>query len=250
MTKPSAFGAIALAVFSGIVAALNPAHGQQSGPARASVIELFTSQGCSSCPPADRILRQLSEHPGIIALSFPVSYWDYLGWRDTLARPENAERQRAYAQLQGDGQVFTPQVVINGLKTCVGSDLHAIEAALKSTAAAITVSSVPLAVRHESGKLVIEAGAAPPKSRHRNGKVWVAAVRHSLPVAIGSGENAGSTVTYTNVVRRLVDIGDWEGASASYALPLSSLPKDEDMVVVLLQAEKVGPILAAAKIKG
>ena len=106
MTKHSAFGLLALAV---IFAGLEPALGQaEPAPAKMSVIELFTSQGCSSCPAADRLLKQLSQRPGVIALSFPVTYWDYLGWKDTLARPENSERQRRYDAIKG-GEVYTPE---------------------------------------------------------------------------------------------------------------------------------------------
>ncbi|MBI4723568.1 MAG: DUF1223 domain-containing protein, partial [Rhodomicrobium sp.] len=174
----------------------------------------------------------------------------YLGWKDTLARPENAERQRSYAAAHGDGQVYTPQIIVNGLKTCVGSDLASIEAALKSTALTLGKEAVPLSVRREGRKLTIETGAAPAGSPHKTGKVWVAAVVHSVPVAIGRGENAGRTVTYTNVVRYLIEAGRWEGAPTSYAVPLGSIPKDGDMIVVFLQTDTLGPIVAATRIKG
>ncbi len=249
MTRLSALGFFALAGFLGLGLAPRLAQGQTPAE-KLSVIELFTSQGCSSCPPADRLLKQLSERPDVIALSFPVTYWDYLGWKDTLARPEYAERQRQYATVQGDGQVYTPEVVVNGLKACVGSDLTAIDTALKATATIIRKEAVPLSVRRENERLIIETGAAPAGSRHRSGKIWVAAVRHASAVAIGAGENSGRMVTYTNVVRGMTAAGDWEGAPASYAVPLSSIPKDGDMLVVFLQSETLGPIVAAARIKG
>ncbi len=243
----SALGVLAIAGISGL--GFEPGFAQSRAPAQLSVIELFTSQGCSSCPPADRLLKRLAERPDVIALSFPVTYWDYLGWRDTLARPENAERQRRYAAVQGS-EVYTPEAVVNGLKECVGSDSEAIESALKATASVIRKEAVPLSVRHEGGKLVIETGAAPPESRHRTGKVWVASVRHSSDVAIGAGENSGRKVTYTNVVLDLTEAGGWEGAPTSYAVPSSSIPKDGDMLVVFLQAEPFGPIVGAARIQG
>jgi hypothetical protein len=243
----SAFGALAIAGISGL--GFEPCFAQAAGPAQPSVVELFTSQGCSSCPPADRVLRQLSERPDVIALSFPVTYWDYLGWKDTLARPENSERQRRYAAVQGS-EVYTPEAVVNGVKECVGSDLGAIESALKATASLLRKESVPLSVRQESGKLVIETGAAPPDSEHKTGKVWVAAVRQSADVAIAAGENKGQKITYTNVVLGFTEAGGWHGAPASFAIPSSAIPKDRDMLVVFLQAEPLGAIVGAARVRG
>ncbi len=123
------FAFAALFAAGGFVTA---AHGENEA-AQPAVIELFTSQGCSSCPAADRLLQELSKRPGVIAMSFPVTYWDYLGWKDTLARQENSRRQRDYAATRGDGEVYTPQIVVNGIKRCVGSNLAAIEAAVHTT---------------------------------------------------------------------------------------------------------------------
>ncbi|MBT3071211.1 DUF1223 domain-containing protein [Rhodomicrobium sp. Az07] len=210
-----------------------------------SVVELFSSQGCSLCPPAHRILQQLSLRPGIVVLSFPVNYWDYLGWRDTLARPEHGERQRNYAALLTKGEVFTPLAVVNGMRNCVGSDLPEIETAIKATSTSLRNQSVLLSVRHEDGNLFVDVGESAAPMRHRSGKLWVATVLRSRSQKIGAGDNAGQLVTYTNVVRRLTDAGDWQGAPASYSLPLDALSKDGDMLVVFLQTGKLGPILAA-----
>ncbi|MGO9545248.1 MAG: DUF1223 domain-containing protein [Rhodomicrobium sp.] len=251
MTKFAALGVLALAGLLGLEFLSSPARGENAGaPVQMSVIELFTSQGCSSCPPADRLLKKLSERPDVIALTFPVTYWDYLGWKDTLARPENAERQRRYAAIQSDIQVYTPEAVVNGLKGCVGSDLSAIDTALKQTAPIVRRDAVPLTVRMDGGRLIIETGAAPPGSKHKTGKVWVAAVRRSSAVSIHAGENSGNKVTYTNVVRGLTEAGEWEGAPTSYAVPLSAPPKDGDMFAVFLQMDSLGPIVAAARIDG
>ena len=247
MTKLSAFGLVALAV---IFAGFEPALAQgEAAPARISVIELFTSQGCSSCPAADRLLRQLAQRPGVIALSFPVTYWDYLGWKDTLARPENAERQRRYAAIKG-GEVYTPEAVVNGLRHCVGSDLDAIEYALKATAPIIRNEGVWLGVRQEGARLIIETGAARENAQYSAGRVLVAAVRRSAEVTIKSGENSGRKVTYTNVVTSLTEAGAWEGASASYSMQLSSIPADREMLVAFLQADPLGPIIGAARFHG
>lgn len=249
MTKLSALGCVALAGLIGLGLAPRHTWGEAASE-QLSVIELFTSQGCSSCPPADRLLTELSKRPDVIALSFPVSYWDYLGWKDTLARPENAKRQRNYAALLHSGQVYTPEVIVNGLKECVGSDLAAIDAALKATAPIIRKEAVPLSVRADGERLLIETGAAPPDSEFKSGKVLVATVRRSTPVTISGGENTGRVVTYTNVVRGITEAGAWEGAPASYAVPLSAISKDGDMFVVFLQTDPLGPIVGAARIKG
>jgi hypothetical protein len=219
-------------------------------PQQLSVIELFTSQGCSSCPPADQLLQQLSKRPDVLALSLPVTYWDYLGWRDTLARPEYTQRQRSYASVRGDGEVYTPQAVVNGLKGCVGSDLSAIESAVKSTTSIVSKEAVSLSVRRENGRLIVEIGGAAPTSRHKTGMLFVAAVARSMTVPIGRGENAGRTVTYTNVVRKLIEAGEWQGAPTSFAVPLDTVAKDGDMLVVFLQVDKLGPIVAAARSDG
>src|SRR5579863_3684239 len=132
-----------------------------------NVVELFTSQGCSSCPPADRILSRLARDPGTLALSFPVDYWDYIGWKDTLATPGYTARQKAYALARGKAAVYTPQAIVNGLADAVGSDLDAIEEAESETGERAGVLSVPLSVVERNGKIDVSvgaAGSAPPQS--------------------------------------------------------------------------------------
>ncbi len=249
MVRYSALPLLAIAGSLGL-ATSGAVYPSTSAAEPVSVIELFTSQGCSSCPAADRLLQTLAQRPDILALSFPVTYWDYLGWKDTLAHPEYAERQREYASVQGDGQVFTPEAVVNGMQACVGSDQEAIEAALKATSPAIKKEAVSLTLQRDGARLMVEAGAAPEGSKHNRGKLWVALVRRSAPVSIGRGENAGRVVTYTNVVRHLAEAGEWQGAAASYSVPLSAFPKDGDMFVAFLQTDTLGPIVAAAQTKG
>ena len=247
MTRLSANGFLAVAaIFTG----LGPSLAQEeASPAKVSVIELFTSQGCSSCPAADRLLRQFAERPGVIALSFPVAYWDYLGWKDTLARPENSERQRRYDAIKG-AEVYTPEAIVNGLRHCIGSDLEAIEYALKATDPIIRKEAVWLGLQQQGGAVIIETGAARDKAQFKRGKVWVAAVRHSAEVAIRAGENSGRKVTYTNVVLGLAEAGVWEGAPTSYAVKLSAIPKGWEMLVAFLQAEPLGPIIGAVQLHG
>src|SRR6478609_2618457 len=124
-----------------IVAVIRPAHADPR-----AVVELFTSQGCSSCPPADKIIGELAKDPSIIALSMPIDYWDYLGWKDTLADSRFSARQRAYSKVRGDREVYTPQAVINGETHVIGSDRESIETATADTKKADGVMSVPISM--------------------------------------------------------------------------------------------------------
>ncbi|GJD49867.1 hypothetical protein OPKNFCMD_2602 [Methylobacterium crusticola] len=212
-----------------------------------AVIELFTSQGCSACPPADRLMSELARDPGVIALSLPVTYWDYLGWKDTLAHTAFTERQRAYASMRGDRQVFTPQAVVNGAATVVGSDRAALERSIRDPG---TATSLPVAIRSEAGpeRIAIDVGAAPDPGR--TAELWLLPVARTREVAIGRGENRGRTVTYRNVVRGMHHVGTWTGAPAHYEVLRAALRAgDADTYVVVLQAEHNGPgrILGAAK---
>jgi hypothetical protein len=215
-----------------------------------NVLELFTSQGCSSCPPADRVLGQLARDPSVLALSFPVDYWDYIGWKDTLAAPNYTARQKAYASATGKGQVYTPQMIVNGLTDAVGSDLGAIEQAERTTAKRGGVLSVPLSVVEEGGKIKVSVGAAnagAPKA----GGVYLLAFASSRTVTVQRGENAGSTLTYANVVRAMSKIGDWNGAPVNLEADLAQAHMNgADSYAVIVQAgERATPsaILAAAR---
>jgi hypothetical protein len=218
-----------------------------------NVVELFTSQGCSSCPPADRILSKLASDPGTLALSFPVDYWDYIGWKDTLAAPSYTARQKAYASARGKDQVYTPQAIVNGLADAVGSDLEAIEEAEADTAKRSGVLSVPLSVAEHDGKIDVSigaagaAGAASPQSAG----VYLLALASSRTVVIQRGENAGSTLTYSNVVRAMTKIGDWNGAAVDLQADLSLARLDgADSYAVIVQAgarAQPSMILAAAR---
>jgi hypothetical protein len=214
-----------------------------------AVVELFTSQGCSSCPPADALMTELARRPDVIGLTYPVDYWDYLGWKDTLAQPAFTARQRAYAHLRGDRQVYTPQVVVNGRKPCLGSDREQIDTFLKAADNGKPELPAEITLAEEDGKLVVRvAGDA-----EQPAAVWVLPVLKARTVAIGKGENSGRTVTYANVVRGLTRIGDWSGGSARFELPLATAIGDGDGYVVLLQVArgvKPGRILGAAKSSG
>jgi hypothetical protein len=229
----------------GLVALLQPA---QADPPRA-VVELFTSQGCSSCPPADELLVEYSRQPDIIALSLPVNYWDYLGWKDTLAHVAFTERQKAYAHSRSDRQVFTPQMIVNGKKSCIGSDRAQIENAIQYTSKGRKTLPVNVTVNEQSGTVTIQVEET-PETAQREAEVWVLPVLRTQTVPIERGENRGKTITYANVVRGLNRLGEWRGGSARFEMPLETARKGGDAYVVLLQstdAARPGVILGAAK---
>ena len=227
-----------------IVAVIRPAHADPR-----TVVELFTSQGCSSCPPADRIVGELAKDPNVIALSMPIDYWDYLGWKDTLADSRFSARQKAYSRARGDRNLYTPQMIVNGSAQVIGSDRAAIEGAIKNTSKAEGVMSVPVTMTL-SGKLLnvsIEASKVPTTGR---GEVWICGVSKEVPISIGRGENRGRELTYYNVVRNLVKVGDWNGGAGSWTIPLENISRDGvDAAVVYVQGgsrDKPGPMLGAA----
>ncbi|MEZ5788733.1 MAG: DUF1223 domain-containing protein [Xanthobacteraceae bacterium] len=211
-----------------------------------AVIELFTSQGCSSCPPADRLLGKLKDDPSLIAVSLPIHYWDYLGWKDTLADPRHTARQKAYSHVRGDRNVYTPQVVVNGAVQALGSDRAAVEQAVETAADEGKGLSVALELAVADGKVLVSAGEG---GDGHSGEVWLWGVATSVPVAIRRGENNGRTITYFNVVRRWIKLGDWTGAKRSWTVPLADIKGDRiDAVAAIIQsgsATKPGPILGA-----
>jgi hypothetical protein len=238
-------------VASLVLAALGvPAAGAEEGKAPV-VVELFTSQGCSSCPPADEILGDLARRPDIVALSLPVDYWDYLGWRDTLADHAFTERQRAYAAARGDGQVYTPQAVVNGVIHAVGSRLADIEAAVEASRTRFQSGPASLHLKDDGQDLVVEVGAAPADVEVTDGRILIAVTTGQVPVEIAKGENRGRTITYYNVVRKLSEIGRWSGGALSLRITKSEvMPAGADGCVALLQEGDSGPILAAARLAG
>jgi hypothetical protein len=239
---------------AGSIAAILIATGMAAGttPALAAgakaVLELFTSQGCNSCPPADIILGEYARDKDILALSFPVDYWDYLGWKDTLASHENTERQRAYAESRGDGQVYTPQVVVNGITHVVGSNRQQIEAALNTS----PPLPVPITMAPGTDSTIVTVGASQDPER-RKGTIWLAMYDDPVTVPIERGENTGKLLTYYNVVRKLRPIAMWKGKEVTVELPKSELDQAEvSRCAVILQTEHdnglPGPILGAAAI--
>ena len=212
-----------------------------------AVIELFTSQGCSSCPTADAVMAQLAKRDDIIALSLSVDYWDYLGWKDTLANPKFSERQRAYGKARGDGKIYTPQLVVNGMTHVNGSDEGEIGRLIDKTAKTLSASRVPIRLSQDKDKLVVEAGAAPPGTTPKEATLWLAVIAKTVTVPIERGENQGKTITYNNVVRELIPIGMWNGKAMTVQLERHSfMQPGTDRCAVILQQGHAGPIVGAA----
>jgi hypothetical protein len=211
------------------------------------VIELFTSQGCSFCPRADHFLAAIAREPDVVAVSFPVDYWDYIGWQDTLASPAFTARQKAYAAALGEGHVYTPQVIVNGLASAAGGDRIEIEQAIKTTTGVDGALTVPLRLSDAGGHYVVEVaeGGGGPAG------VFALRVARASTVHIQRGENAGRVITYTNVVRAIDKLGDWTGQTATFDMP-GTAPDGEGFVVLVQKGtpERPGAILAAAKTEG
>ncbi len=213
-----------------------------------ALIELFTSQGCSSCPAADKLLGDLANDPTLVVMSDPIDYWDYLGWKDTLASPAHSARQRAYARVRGDRQVYTPQIVVNGAMHVLGSDQAAVEKTIAQTDQKSGVMSLPVLLSMGGAGLSVKVESA--ENEHNLGEVWLCPLARTVAVALGRGETRGRTVTYHNVVRNWVKLGDWTGAEASWTVPISQIETDGvDAAAVMVQEgthDKPGIVLGAA----
>lgn len=234
------------ALLLGIAVAASTARAE---PVRA-VVELFTSQGCGACRAAEPVLRDLSRQPGVIALTLPVTYWDYLGWKDTLASRPLTERQRAYARGRGGRQVFTPQAVVDGSGVAVGSDRAALDRLMRD---GLQRGGLPIPIRSEArgDRIWVEVGAAPDAKAEQRGEVWLVPVLRRRAITIQAGENGGRTATYVNVVRGLQHLGHWNGQALTLDVPDTQAEIAEaDSWVVLLQGgadNRPGRIFGAAK---
>src|ERR1700736_3383920 len=215
-----------------------------------AVIELFTSQGCSSCPAADKLLSELRNDSSLITLSLPIDYWDYLGWKDTLAIPGHTARQKAYSHARGDREVYTPQVVVNGVAQALGSDRGEIEKAVVQSHHKPSLLSVSIDVAVADERVVVTLPNGNAAGDVQAGEVWLCPLSRSVSVGVGRGENRGRTITYTNVVRRWVKLGTWSGKGETFTVPVDAIKSTGvDAVAVILQSgslEKPGAILGAS----
>lgn len=210
-----------------------------------AVVELFTSQGCSSCPKADAKFAELQARQDVIALAWHVDYWDYIGWPDTFGAAENSDRQRAYAESWGSSRIFTPQMIVNGLKGVVGSRDNDVEGAL-----AEAKLELPVNLELKGDMLKVSVAAKPGTG---SAMVWLITYKDHAAVLIERGENAGKTIDYTQIVTGKQMLGAWEGAEGTVLkLPLSELSANgSNGAVILVQSDRdglPGPILGAASI--
>ena len=224
---------------SGLIAAA----GFAAAETRPVVVELFTSQGCSSCPPADAFLSELSQRDDVIALALHVDYWDYIGWKDSFAQPAFTARQKAYAKSGGRRSVYTPQMIVGGQDHVIGT--HEQDAAELIQKHAAVETGVNLSVtRDAGGQFTIRADAQPGVA----GPIIIQLVKYDplRTVDITRGENKGRTVDYSNVVTEWSIVGEW---AVSEPLVLTLQPKSQGPAVVILQRKDAGPIMAAAHLR-
>jgi hypothetical protein len=234
-----------------IVSASAPTgHAGEAAPGASpkAIVELFTSQGCSSCVAADAYFSDLAKRKDVVALSLHVDYWDYLGWRDTLDDPAHTDRQRSYAAVRGSNRIYTPQIVVNGRADFVGSDRDGIESAIAQSAL-----TVPVSMKRGEGTIEIEVGGA--SAPHAGpATIRLVLMTSEAEVAIARGENAGSTIDYYNVVRTMRPIGMWNGEAVKITLPTNELMgKGVDSCAIIVQQDLPkgpGAILGAAWLGG
>jgi hypothetical protein len=232
----SAKSGVAVAVLALLAAA--PPNAFAADAAHPTVVELFQSQGCSSCPPANANLMAISGRADVLALSFAVDYWDRLGWKDTFSKPAWTARQYSYARAMGRDGVYTPQVVVNGRVEGDGLEPAALSGLVAKGDRGGGGPSLALA----DGAVVVGAGAAPAKGAD----VWL--VRYdprTVQVAVRRGENAGRTLPHKDVVHEMILLGRWRGPAERFSLPGGGEPGLAGAIIV--QAAGAGPILAAAK---
>jgi hypothetical protein len=209
------------------------------------VVELFTSQGCNSCPPADALLGKLAGRPDVLPLAFHVDYWDYIGWKDPFGFPAATDRQYAYGRSLGLHMVYTPQMVIDGARDAVGSDEGAVGKAIADEAAR---PKLKLSVwRDASGAYKVTIPADP--AQKGTAAVWIALFDRAHKTPVGRGENAGRTLTEFNVVREWRKIGEWSGAETEIALDLTPDSDEYDACAVLVQLGGNGPIRGAVSFR-
>src|SRR5687768_13858358 len=206
------------------------------------VVELFTSEGCSSCPPADELLGELAQRQFVLPLSFHVDYWDYIGWKDRFGDPLFTQRQRAYAEAQGSSMVYTPQMIVAGAIDVVGSDRKAVDKALKTAYTRNTMYRVQVA-RDPQGRVIAQFPEAPigvPAT------VWLVTYQKSAESHVKAGENSGRDLMTYNVVRSLKKVGLWNGPATEITLSIDETAERPDGCAVIANQAEHGPIIAAA----
>jgi hypothetical protein len=209
------------------------------------VVELFTSQGCNSCPPAEALLGELAKRRDVLPLAFHVDYWDYIGWKDPYGSPDATDRQERYSRALGLNMVYTPQMVIDGAHDAVGSDQAAVTAAIATAAAQPKLKLAVL--RDDQGSYKVEIPAGDPGNGPAT--VWLALYDHAHKTEVQRGENAGQTLVEFNIVREWHKIGMWDGRPTEIALNLTPESDEYDACAVLVQLGGNGPIRGAASFR-
>lgn len=223
----------------GLLGLLTAANVRADDTASPVVVELFTSQGCSSCPPADVVLSRLAERPDVLALSFHVDYWDRLGWKDPFSSPLNTGRQMAYRVAFHNAQIYTPQIVIGGTTEVVGHDAMAASAAISDMGRRRTRGPKPVIAR--AGDIIV----AVPAGDALTATIWIAAYDPRHETAVRLGENSGSVLVNTNVVRRLLALGPYTGHAITLTTP-TDFARDDQGIAAWIQIDPAGAIVGAA----
>lgn len=253
MTFQKTLGLAAMLAVSAVAGvALANETKSQSETAPRGVVELFTSQGCSSCPPADVVFTDLAARPDIVALAYHVDYWDYLGWKDTLSSKENTERQYAYMRAFGTRSVYTPQAVINGRTHVNGADRSELDSNLSRLDEAGQGMRVALKATRVGDGVVIEAGDGDVDPASPSARVVLVYFDAPQKVSIGKGENTGRQQTDWNAVSEIQTAGMWRGKAQRYELPLSEKAEKGGCAVLLQTFSRdgvPGPILGAAMVR-
>jgi hypothetical protein len=216
-------------------------NGAARADERLAVVELFTSQGCSSCPPADALLGELARRGTVVALAYHVDYWDHLGWKDPFASAAATERQRLYAHRLGLSGIYTPQMVVDGVTDVVGSDRRAVLAALAGQR-----QGPELRLTLGNGMLEV---TLPAQKTATAAEIVVVAYSQEAKTTVARGENAGRSLTEYSIVRDVYQLGIWRGEAASYSFDLSKVGGDATGLAVLVQETGQGRILGAAMAK-
>lgn len=237
-------GAVAAAICACLSAAA-PLRADEGGRLPQGVVELFTSEGCSSCPPADKVLAELADGGNVVALAYHIDYWDYLGWEDTLATEANTERQKRYAEALGKS-IYTPAAIINGRADVVGSRETAIRKTVADMAQAGKGLSVPVVISRTKDSVIVEIGATPDKTLEAEVVLLSFIPERTIPIR--AGENKGTAIRYVNSVTHFQTIGMWHGEAKRYEMPLDAMRGEGRGIAVLVQTmgETARAIVGAA----
>ena len=242
LTRFIALGGLGVVLFLALTAVQAHTSGALAGDRSPTVVELYTSQGCSSCPPADALLGKLAKRSDVIALSFHVDYWDYIGWKDPFADASYSKRQRTYARHFSRSFVYTPQMVVHGLTETSGTDAREVHSRIARAANAPDVT-VKVTRGYDGGISV----SVPASTQPAQAAVWLVLYQSSKKTEVRRGENRGRVIENFNIVKKLVRIGEWKGETLNLTVSAGKFHEPGvDGCAVFLQSEQTGPILGAA----